>query len=74
MERSDVKDHLRPLADDTDLPAAVLARGELYRGLCVAIWRRERLGFPPAASATEEVIPATVGSQAPPVPGATGAA
>lgn len=68
MERFDVKDHLRPLADDTNLPAAVLARGELYRRLCIAIWRRERLGFPSAPAETEEAIPEIVRPQAPRVP------
>jgi hypothetical protein len=68
MERFDVKDHLRPLADDTDLPAAVLARGELYRRLCVAIWSRERLGFPSAPAETTEVMSETVVAPAPSVP------
>ncbi|MEV7624102.1 DUF1524 domain-containing protein [Actinoplanes sp. NPDC089786] len=66
MERHDVKEHLRPLASTTDLQAAVIARGELYRRLCVAIWKRERLGFPSAPIDADEGTPAPAAVQSPP--------
>ena len=53
MERYGLKQHLRPLPSTTDLRAAVIIRGELYRGLCAAIWDRQVLGFPPAPSKPE---------------------
>jgi len=53
VERYQLKQHLRPLSSDGDLRAAVAVRGELYRRLCVAIWDREALGFPPAPAETE---------------------
>jgi hypothetical protein len=53
VERYGLKQHLRPLPSNTDLRAAVIMRGELYRWLCVAIWDRQALGFPPAPSEPE---------------------
>jgi hypothetical protein len=52
-ERYGLKQHLRPLASNTDLRAAVIVRGELYRSLCAAIWDRQALGFLPAPSEPE---------------------
>ena len=57
MELHDLKQHLRPLADTTDLRAAVLVRGELYRRLCVAIWGRKALGYPPVEVEPESTAP-----------------
>jgi len=68
MERFDIKDHLRPLKSTTDLQAAVLARGELYRRLCAAIWDRERLGFPPAPVELEESTREPATSKPPSIP------
>lgn len=47
-ERYGLKEHLQPLPSNTDLRNAVTVRGELYRRLCVAVWDRQALGFPPA--------------------------
>jgi hypothetical protein len=47
-ERYGLKQDLRPLPSNTDLRAAVIVRGELYRRLCAAIWDRQALGFLPA--------------------------
>ncbi|MFG1997489.1 DUF262 domain-containing protein [Actinoplanes sp. NPDC048988] len=57
MERNDLKQHLRPLADNTDLGAAVLVRAELYRRLCVATWGRKALGYPPIEAEPDSVAP-----------------
>jgi hypothetical protein len=64
-ERYGLKQHLRPLADNGDLRAAVTVRGELYRRLCATIWDRERLGFPPAPAEADADTPEPVAHQVP---------
>ena len=68
MDRHDIKNHLRPLANPADLRAAVAVRGELYRRLCVAIWGREALGYPPQVDEHEKPVPEPAAQPEPPAP------
>ncbi|WP_433458332.1 GmrSD restriction endonuclease domain-containing protein [Micromonospora sp. CA-248212] len=63
IQLHDLQGHLRPLGSG-GLRAAVTVREELYRRLCAAVWRLDRLGFsveaPVADAAPDTVTPAAV--------------
>ena len=65
----DLQGHLRPLGTG-GLRTAVTLRAELYRRLCAAVWRLDRLGFPMDETAIESApLRYRVWQQAEPVVG-----